>query len=92
MNEQGVIKVVDTVIGYAHARPCYHAWRLRGGHTIKFLDPCPVCAEIKAARMEGMEAGGKMAADLKALAPVFKFYLPASVSEFDKRIAELEAE
>lgn len=55
MTEQGKIVMADIEDGYAYAESCNHAWRLKETDTVKMYDPCPVCAEIKAAREEVLE-------------------------------------
>ncbi|KKM86429.1 hypothetical protein LCGC14_1279080 [marine sediment metagenome] len=84
MSKHGKIIVVDFDTGYAHAAPCDHAWRLKDGDTVRMYDPCPVCADNKAARLkelnnilEWFPDGSKFTGDAIAL----------SISE---RIAELE--
>ncbi len=52
MSKQGKIVVAEIEVGYSHAEPCNHAWRLKDGDTVRLYDPCPVCAEIKVAREE----------------------------------------
>ena len=51
----GEIIEADLDAGYALATPCGHAWKLKKGFTVGAHDPCPVCIEVKAARVEGME-------------------------------------
>lgn len=55
MGEQGKIAVANIEDGYAHAEPCNHAWRLKDGDTVRMYDPCPVCAENKAAEKAARE-------------------------------------
>ncbi len=53
--DTGKIVVANIEDGYAHAEPCNHAWRLKDDDTVRMYDPCPVCAEIKAAENKRVE-------------------------------------